>query len=396
MPKGTSILGVGAEGVNSFHLKHLKRLRAVCPFSLSTYNRRMRGPDERGRLLESEIERRLSERFAALREEFERLRLESDGRWAGFASRFEQKVSGIVPAELLSSGEDQRAAGAGQLSIAEARELDGASTQVDILQKLLEICGRHASRAVLLVLRGGVFTVWKAVGFTRGSSPRDSALSSLSASGKGILARVADGAPCRLPAGNAVSEQLSCADAVDAILVPMTIGEKVSGALYADALAGKEKGFDPESIAFLSYLAGMLVERLPARKLGPSPALRRVEPATAAVAPAGSRRSASPPALAEKDAKRAEARRFAQLLVSEIKLYNERAVQEGREEGNLYARLKDEIDQSRRLYEERIPEPVRAGSDFLYDELVRILADGRAEALGIGFPGRSVIGSSSD
>ncbi len=50
----------------------------------------MKDPEERVGLLESEIERRLSERFASLREEFERLRLESGGRWAGFASRFEQ------------------------------------------------------------------------------------------------------------------------------------------------------------------------------------------------------------------------------------------------------------------------------------------------------------------
>ena len=35
------------------------------------------------------------------------------------------------------------------------------------------------------------------------------------------------------------------------------------------------------------------------------------------------------------------------------------------------------------MYEQRIPEAVRAGSDFLHEELVRILADGRPEALGM-------------
>jgi hypothetical protein len=35
------------------------------------------------------------------------------------------------------------------------------------------------------------------------------------------------------------------------------------------------------------------------------------------------------------------------------------------------------------MYEERIPETVRSRSDFLNEELVRILADGHAEALGI-------------
>ena len=83
------------------------------------------------------------------------------------------------------------------------------------------------------------------------------------------------------------------------------------------------------------------------------------------------------------DERREEARRFAKLLVSEIKLYNERVVMEGRERGNLYERLKDDIDRSRQMYEERIPEDIRSSSNYFYDELVRTLADGRPESLGI-------------
>jgi hypothetical protein len=87
--------------------------------------------------------------------------------------------------------------------------------------------------------------------------------------------------------------------------------------------------------------------------------------------------------VATGDERHEEARRFARLLVSEIKLYNERAVLEGREGGNLYARLKEDIDRSRQMYNDRIPEDVRNSSNFFYEELVRILAEGRAEALGL-------------
>ena len=55
---------------------------------------------------------------------------------------------------------------------------------------------------------------------------------------------------------------------------------------------------------------------------------------------------------------------------------------EGRAANDLYARLKDDIDRSRQVFEERTPEPVRRETDFFREELVRILADGRAEALG--------------
>lgn len=99
--------------------------------------------------------------------------------------------------------------------------------------------------------------------------------------------------------------------------------------------------------------------------------------------PEPSRRLSGPLAVPVGDERKEEARRFARLLISEIKLYNERAVLEGREGGNLYRRLKEDIDRSRHMYNERIPADVRNGTDFFQEELVRILADGRAEALGI-------------
>jgi len=78
-----------------------------------------------------------------------------------------------------------------------------------------------------------------------------------------------------------------------------------------------------------------------------------------------------------------EARRFARLLVSEIKLYNEPKVEAGRRNKDLYERLKEDIDRSRQMYDERIAEDVRKVSNYFYDELVRILADGHADALGL-------------
>ena len=82
------------------------------------------------------------------------------------------------------------------------------------------------------------------------------------------------------------------------------------------------------------------------------------------------------------EAQHEEARRLARLLVSEIKLYNEKKVEDGRVANDLYERLKDDIERSRQVYDERTPANVRQDTNFFHDELVRILADGRAEALG--------------
>lgn len=78
-----------------------------------------------------------------------------------------------------------------------------------------------------------------------------------------------------------------------------------------------------------------------------------------------------------------EAKRLARLLVSEIKLYNEEQVLEGRRNRDLYVRLREDIDRSRQIYEERVHESVRTDSDYFHQELVRSLAGGDARALGM-------------
>lgn len=76
------------------------------------------------------------------------------------------------------------------------------------------------------------------------------------------------------------------------------------------------------------------------------------------------------------------ARRFARLLVSEIKLYNEGAVRVGRERRDLLARLGEEIDRARRLYEERVPATVPSRAQHFHNELVQTLAGGDSALLG--------------
>jgi len=77
-------------------------------------------------------------------------------------------------------------------------------------------------------------------------------------------------------------------------------------------------------------------------------------------------------------------------LVSEIKLYNEQKVVEGRNNNDLYDRLKEDIDRSRQMYEKRIPITVTSRFDYFYDELVNTLAEGNPAKLGSDYPGPSL------
>jgi hypothetical protein len=415
---------------------------------------------DRAKLLETEIERRLAERFNALRDEFDRLRMETDRRWFGFLERFDQDLKGVVPPELVDPAAARPGpARAGSVTIEAARGLDLATTQVDVLHRYLDECRRHCSRAALLVARGGSIGAWKAVGFTSHGSDDDAVRQIAIPLGEGgLLARLMSGTAMRLPGANEISTHLRALRVSEAVAIPMVVREKISGALYADCVLGEEEAFDPDALALLTYLAGLVVDRLAARKLKPAPALRALEavkrpapagmwmneaaaaeevpeaveaidvdedmkPAAEEATPAPSAPPAPPappapsrphfeepgpamtaaipmasppiPALeplrhlggplasVSGDERHEEARRFARLLISEIKLYNERAVLEGREGGNLYHRLKEDIDRSRQMYDDRIPADVRSSTDFFQEELVRILADGRPEALGI-------------
>jgi len=85
-----------------------------------------------------------------------------------------------------------------------------------------------------------------------------------------------------------------------------------------------------------------------------------------------------------------DARRFARLLVSEIKLYNEPKVKEGRSRSDIYDRLREDIDRSRQMYDKRVAPPVAARHDYFHQELVNTLAEGDPAKLGASYPGAVV------
>ena len=119
----------------------------------------------------------------------------------------------------------------------------------------------------------------------------------------------------------------------------------------------------------------------------PKPASATTRAAAPAPAPAPAPAAAAAASLEASDPLHKNARKLARLLVSEIKLYNEKLVVEGIAAGDLYRRLKEPIDQSLALYDRRVTEEVRAQFDYLHDELVRQLAGGNAAKMGPGYTG---------
>jgi len=80
-----------------------------------------------------------------------------------------------------------------------------------------------------------------------------------------------------------------------------------------------------------------------------------------------------------------EARRIARLLVQEIVLYNQQALDEGRRRQDIYSRMRDDIDRSRAAYDRRVSPKV--SEDFFYAEMISVLGEGDPNRLGTNCPG---------
>lgn len=76
------------------------------------------------------------------------------------------------------------------------------------------------------------------------------------------------------------------------------------------------------------------------------------------------------------------AARYARVAVQEFFLYKKDEVEKGRQNRDLYQRFKDEIDKSKAEYDKKFVKIAEHNIDYLYDELVRVLAENDPSVLG--------------
>ena len=63
-------------------------------------------------------------------------------------------------------------------------------------------------------------------------------------------------------------------------------------------------------------------------------------------------------------------------------LYNESEVQLGKQNRDLYRRLREDLERSQAMYSQRVSDDVTKGTDYFQEEVVRTLADGDPALLG--------------
>jgi hypothetical protein len=89
------------------------------------------------------------------------------------------------------------------------------------------------------------------------------------------------------------------------------------------------------------------------------------------------------PAAGDLDPKvRATAERLARVLVGDIELYFPQKVAQGRQNGNIYGLLREELDRSRQTFLERFGAEVESRHRIFQNTVVHQLCDGDGKRLG--------------
>jgi hypothetical protein len=329
-------------------------------------------------------------------------------------------------------------------------KLDHGTSLTEVLTILLEELSHFAPRVALFILKGGSCIGWNGRGFDSGPGFSNDAIKKISVptNADTLFSAVINSRSAFVGESNRHRDNVQLLSRIGNVLpstvfaAPLILRDKVTAVIYADSGDGPDRLKDAEALDILTVYAAKLLDALSAQKTGPRtgehltpppappapvrlPPRETVVPQPAAVsAPDDDEegsgtvmfstaemnlstygQTAQKPAVG-KDRPRAvpspggnldaldpetrkkheEAQRFARLLVSEIKLYNEAKVKQGQKSKDLYDLLRDDIERSRQLYRERVQESIRVTTNYFNDELVRILAEGDEGAMGQPLP----------
>ena len=320
----------------------------------------------------------------------------------------EQVLRQIEP--LLASAGQAAAPGAassydatGILSAAVA-SIQESSVQADILKALLEGVSAFSARTALFVVRGTTLAGWQARGFS------DDNIRGLSLDGaKGLAARAIQ-SRSRASAAAAdfdaafIQSHGNPSDG-NSTVFPLVVKDKVAAILYCDS--GREAGraTDYSAVELLTRFTCLWLEHAAVKKHLGSGAAEAPSAPTPAPAPTHAVQSVAPPPPQPSAGKIAvpepaidnlppeeqevhkKAKRFAKLLVDEIKLYNQSKVAEGKQNRELYKVLREDIEKSRATYDKRYGNTPAASARYFDSEIVRVLADNDRALLGSDFPG---------
>jgi hypothetical protein len=299
------------------------------------------------------------------------------------AAEQEQHRAALAAAEATASTPADEAPRVQKLAHA-ISAMDQATTLSEVLDALSDGLVPQVPRSAVLVFQADRARIWKRSGFPA-DAPGFGA--DLHLPDYADLAAIVDSAtPALVDARNDDGPVLGLAAlpaGQQGLAVPVAIGGQSAALVYAD---GGEDGALAtgwaDAVEVLARHAARCLETLTAMRAAGYARTQR--PAVVVPMPPHLRVVQRPVLDTPMGDALDQARRVARLLVSEIRLNREADVMEGRAQGDLGARLGEDIDRARRQYQQRVPDGV-PGRDALFDEeVLRTLANGDAALLKTG------------
>ena len=255
------------------------------------------------------------------------------------------------------------------------RAIDESSSLTDVLAAAVRGAALESPRAALFVVNGTTLQEWP----VEGVPPVDSGPIRAEGREAGFLAEVLrTGETVSLDGTNGQTAPMfaGLSPGRRAVAVPFVLDGRPVAVLYADE--------DKEGQPLASWLETVqILGRHATSVIASLTAVRTAQAMGFMASRSGQNGQAATSVAEDADGEDAQsARRYAKLLVSEIKLYNEGAVRVGRERRDLRSRLRDEIDRARSLYDQRVPSSLTGRDTYFEQELLQTLAEGDPSLFG--------------
>ena len=265
-----------------------------------------------------------------------------------------------------------------------ASTMDEATTLSEVLDALADGLRPQAPRTAVLVFQHDRARVWHRNGFAESPATTPDLHLPDHADLKAIVDSAAPALVEARESGQPAVGLAPLAPGRQGLAVPVAIGGQSAALVYADG-GDDEEALAPgwtDAVELLARHAARCLETLTAMRAAGYARTHR--PAVVVPMPPHLRVIQRQPLETSMSDALDQARRVARLLVSEIRLNREADVMEGRAQGDLGARLADDIERARRQYRQRVPDGV-PGQDALFEEeVVRTLANGDAALLKTG------------
>lgn len=303
--------------------------------------------------------------------------------WQGALARFQpdEALLGQMREAAVGPLAFAPATGPDDADLAAALDLlEGATSQSDLLKRLLEALSAQAERSALFILKQGLASLYAHRGF-EAEAPRKAGAVVPPEELEALIHGLGWNLRRKGPAYSALLGCLSAFEAADMAIFPLRHKKKAVALVLVDS-GLRQKLDHPEQARALVLIASAMLASLAAGKEEEPKAHAAPEPPPSAptqVVP----EPIEPPQPLDLDPKtRAAAERLARVLVGDVELYFPEKVTRARTHGNLYGLLRDELERSRATFVERFGEDVENQYRIFTTTTVHQLCDGDGSKLG--------------